>query len=125
MKTYKVTASRWEHGWELYVAGVGVTQSHTLAGAQDMVRDYISLETDTEPDSFEVIITPRIGGLETEAAQLRGEVIELETAQRHIAQRSRSLVRSLKATGLTSADVAVVLGVSPQRVSQLARDLAA
>jgi len=125
MKTYTVTASRWEHGWELHVAGIGVTQSRTLTSAEEMIREYVSLELDVEPDSFDVAITPKIGGLETDAAELRGEVIELEAAQQHVAQRSRNLVWSLKATGLTSADVAVVLGVSPQRVSQLTRDLAA
>jgi hypothetical protein len=30
MKTYKVRAKRWAHGWELRIDGVGVTRSHSL-----------------------------------------------------------------------------------------------
>ena len=38
MKTYQVRAKRWEHGWELHIEGVGVTQSRTLWDAEDMAR---------------------------------------------------------------------------------------
>ena len=30
---YNVIAKRWEHGWELHIDGIGVTQSHLLSGA--------------------------------------------------------------------------------------------
>jgi hypothetical protein len=40
--SYTVRAKRWEHGWELHIADVGVTQSRTLADADRMVRDYIA-----------------------------------------------------------------------------------
>lgn len=62
MKTYDVPARRWEHGWELHIADVGVTQSHSLWDAELMARDLISRHTGTEPGSFAVSITPEFGG---------------------------------------------------------------
>ena len=52
--TYTVTAKRWEHGWELHIHGVGVTQSRTVAGAEDMIRDY--LRCDGKPDWDSAVI---------------------------------------------------------------------
>lgn len=44
MTTYKVQARRWEHGWELHIDDVGVTQSHRLTEAERTVHDYLRLE---------------------------------------------------------------------------------
>lgn len=61
MKTYEVVAKKWRRGWELHIAGVGVTQSRNLAGAEEMARDYIALDLDVPGDSFDVRITPEVG----------------------------------------------------------------
>lgn len=45
---YQVVARPWEHGWELHIDGVGVTQSGSLADAERMVRDYIATEFDDD-----------------------------------------------------------------------------
>jgi len=42
--TYKVTAKAWEHGWELHIEGVGVTQSEGVEDAEATVRDYLELD---------------------------------------------------------------------------------
>jgi hypothetical protein len=39
--TYHVAALRWEHGWELHIEGVGVTQCESLDEAELMIRDYL------------------------------------------------------------------------------------
>lgn len=118
--TYEVRAHRWARGWELHIDGVGVTQSHSLSGAEEMVRDYIALDRGVEPDSFDVVITPEIGGgLDQDLAEVRRRIREAERAQIEAAERSRALVRRLAAMGLSGKDTAKVLGVSPQRVSQL------
>ncbi|MBV9143548.1 MAG: hypothetical protein JO115_21985 [Pseudonocardiales bacterium] len=49
MTTYRVTARRWELGWELHIDGIGVTQVATLASAGRMIRDYIAALTGTDP----------------------------------------------------------------------------
>jgi hypothetical protein len=58
MKTYKVRAKRWAHGWELHIDGLGVTQSHSLHDAEGMARDCIALDADVPPESFVVEIVP-------------------------------------------------------------------
>jgi len=121
MTAYEVTAKRWAQGWELHIAGVGVTQARTLMSAEDMVREYIALDLDIDdPDSFDVQITPELdGNLVTEAEAARQAVRDAEKAQRAAGAQSRAIARRLKAAGLSGADIAAVLGVSTQRVSQL------
>ncbi len=52
---------------------------------------------------------------------MRPPPCELDAVQRRTAKTSRAVVANLKAAGLSGNDTAVVLGVSPQRVSQLNR----
>lgn len=119
-KSYTVHAKRWAHGWELHIDGVGVTQSRSLGDAEAMVRDYIALDREVPPDSFAVNIVPEVGGgLDTDIREAREIVTKAAEMQQRAAERSRRVARSLKSQGLTGRDIARVLGVSPQRVSQL------
>src|SRR5690242_16248094 len=89
--SYKVRAKRWARGWELHIDGVGVTQSHSLRDAEMMVRDYIALDGEIPPDSFDVVITPEIGGgLDEETRAARAAVADAENARREAAARSRA-----------------------------------
>jgi hypothetical protein len=120
--SYRVRAKRWARGWELHIEGVGVTQSHSLRDAEMMVRDYIALDREIPSDSFEVVITPEIGGgLDEETRAVRAAVADAENARREAAARSRAAAAKLRQAGLSGRDIAAVLGVSPQRVSQLLR----
>lgn len=120
MTTYDVRAKRWEHGWELHIAGVGVTQSRTLWDAEMMARDLISRREGLAPGAFEVAITPEIGpGLDEQTRAARQAVTAADDAQRRAAAQSRAAARRLRQAGLTGRDIAKVLGVTPQRVSQL------
>jgi hypothetical protein len=60
--TYHLCAKRWEHGWELHIEGVGITQSRTLWDAEDMARDLISRREDLPEDAFTLTVTQEIGG---------------------------------------------------------------
>lgn len=120
MKIYKVRAKRWARGWELHIDGVGVTQSHSLRDAEGMARDYIALDTEVLPDSFTVEIIPEIGhGLDEKTRAARKAVADASQAQRVAAAQAREAARELRAAGLSGRDIAKVLDVSPQRVSQL------
>jgi DNA-binding CsgD family transcriptional regulator len=123
VRTYSVRAKRWEHGWELHIEGVGVTQSHGLRDAEMMVRDLISRRLGVPEDSFSVEVTPEIGnGLDERATAARAAVRAAASAQQKAAAQSREAARLLQRAGLTGRDIAAVLQVSPQRVSQLLRD---
>lgn len=121
MTTYNVTAKRWAHGWELHIADVGVSQSTTLASAEKMAREYISLALDIEDqDSFDVTITPELDDdTRRELDHARRCTEAAESAQREAAATWRRAVHSLKDKGLVSADIARLLHLSKQRVSQL------
>src|SRR5664279_3808529 len=90
-RTYTVDAKRWEHGWELHVEGVGVTQSKSLHSAASVGREYISLAEDISDEStIDVEIRPQIDnapGQEVIAA--RKAVQELGERQREVAALSR------------------------------------
>jgi hypothetical protein len=125
-KTYEVVAKRWRRGWELHIAGVGVTQARTLAEAEGMARDFIALDLDVAEDSFEVRVVAEVGdGLDERVRRTREEIGAAALAQTRAAESSRALVSELKGLGLSGKDTAAVLGITPQRVSQLARPRAA
>ncbi|MDN5914136.1 MAG: hypothetical protein L0I76_03315 [Pseudonocardia sp.] len=123
-ETYFVAARRWERGWELHItdaAGgeVGVTQSRTLSGAERMVRDYLAL--DDLADAAPIEIRPELDpATDRRVATTRAKVREAEEAQAVAAAESRAVVKDLKASGLSGSDIAKVLHLSTQRVSQLA-----
>ena len=116
-----VEAKRWEHGWELHVEGVGVTQAKSLQSAKRVAREYISLvESISDESTIDVEIRPKIGAaLVKEVSVARKAVRELADRQVRVAALSRTAAKDLAESGLSGADIAVVLDVSPQRVSQL------
>ena len=124
MSTYTVRAKRWKHGWELHIDGVGVTQSRNLDGAEQMVRDYIETWTDHDTTDDSILIQPVVGGGLDEAVQAARENLdEAERALRVAAARSRQVAQRLKQEGLSGRDIAAILHVSAQRVSQLLKSL--
>lgn len=120
MKTYNVHAKRWEHGWELHIAGVGVTQSRTLWDAEMMASDLISRREGVDVGTFAVEVVPEIGGgLDEQTRAARQAVTAADRAQRQAAAQSREAARRLREAGLSGRDIAKILAVTPQRVSQL------
>jgi hypothetical protein len=90
--TYKVTARRWELGWELHINGIGVTQAATLASAGRMVRDYVAALTGADPGEtavdYQIELDDELSA-EIEAAR------EAERLQREAAARWRAVARQL------------------------------
>jgi DNA-directed RNA polymerase specialized sigma subunit len=86
-----------------------------------VAREYISLAEDISDESaIDVEIRPQIdNALGQEVIAARKAVQELGERQREVAALSRAAARDLAESGLSGADIAVVLDVSPQRVSQL------
>lgn len=123
-KTYNVTAKRWKRGWELHIDGVGVTQSHGLSDGETMARDYIAVDLDVPEDSFDVELHIEIGPkIDKLVGSARAAVKDAAVAQIMAAETSRGVVKELTECGLTGRDIAIVMGVSPQRVSQLAAEV--
>ncbi|MDX6738188.1 hypothetical protein [Actinocorallia sp. A-T 12471] len=120
MRDYTVRALRWERGWELHIDGVGVTQVHRLTEAEAAARDYIALELDVPADAFSVLIVPSVGdGLDEEMRAAREATAAAQSAAAEAARSTRTVAYKLKREGLTGKEIATILHVSPQRVSQL------
>lgn len=117
--TYRVTATRWDRGWELDVEGYGTTQCHALDAATSMVRDFVRLDGASDWETADIELTIDLGGFERDVALARKEVRDAADAQRNAAEHSRQIARQLRESGLSVTDTAVVLGVSRGRVSQL------
>ena len=119
-KSYQVRAKRWARGWELHIAGIGVTQSRTLADAARMVRDYLELDGHADAGSAEISVIPELSGaLGTKISTARADVNRAAEAQRSAAVKWRSAAAALHNSGMPVSDVAAVLGVTKARVSQL------
>ncbi len=119
MSAYTVQAVKWEHGWELHVQDVGVTQCRTLAAAAQQVRDFVATMGDIDADDAAVHLSVAIGGVEKDVERARKMTAEAIAKQQQAASESRRVARELRHAGLSVADTAAVMDISKGRVSQL------
>lgn len=124
MKTYVATATREGQWWVVDVAGIGVTQGRNLAEAKVMAGDLIETMTEESPPAFEVDLHVSLDDTILSGIRDAKSAVESLTAhQLATAQLSRKAARDLvHGAGLSGRDAAFILGVSPQRVSQLLAD---
>ncbi|MEV7231605.1 hypothetical protein AB0M79_32025 [Polymorphospora sp. NPDC051019] len=87
-----------------------------------MAREAIALMLDVAPDSFELEVSPQLPPKVSHALVARRAAREADLA----AERATAeAVRELLADGYTVRDAGRMLGISPQRVSQIAQATAA
>lgn len=120
MSDYRVTVKRWDRGWELHIDGLGVTQARSLGEADAMVRDYIEIFDGAEAAADAHLIYGYSVAAVTKFERARKAALEAEKSSARAAVESRRAVAELVAQGVSGADMSRLLGVSPQRVSQLA-----
>lgn len=119
--TYTATATREGRYWVVEVVGVGVTQGRSLSEARDMAADLVVAVHDVPAKNVDIeLVIDLPGGLTGRVREARQQSADAERAQRQAADQLRNAVVELRKTGLTGRDLADVLGVSPQRISQLA-----
>ena len=121
-QTYKVIVDYEDGGWVLTfpALGPGATEAKRLDLAERMARSYISLLTETDADSFDVDIEPRLLGEWGELlANIQTAKQTALEAQDAAAASSRQAVAALTAEGLPMRDIGAILGISYQRVAQL------
>ncbi len=119
MNEINVKASRWSRGWELEIDRDHHTQVATLNRARQQVVDYLdSTWEDIDHSEWVINIVPEVDGLtavhEAREATQRATELQIEAAR-----QSREAARMLRSEGLSVTDVAVIMGVSRGRVSQL------
>lgn len=121
MSVVRVRAVREGRLWVLHLDGGGVTQVRRLNQIDGAVADYVSLMRDVPAGEVRVEVTEVDPGsdlthaVSTAKAAQQAAVKATETAAALI----RDVASTMKSRGLSGVEVATVLGVSPQRVSQL------
>jgi len=97
------------------------TQARRLDQVPAMVTDAASLLTSRPEEDFTVTVVPQLPTPEQrQVAEVKAAKARLAQAEADAAQASRSVVAMLRNQGLTVRDVAVILDVTPARISQLA-----
>jgi hypothetical protein len=121
MKTYNATATREGRWWVVDVPDIGATQGRTTREAERMAADLVAIMLDIPVEQVTVNVNFRLSDeLTNEVRIARQAQKDADKAQRDAADRSRAAIRHILAAGLSKQDAARVLGISAQRVSQLA-----
>lgn len=117
----RVTATRSGDWWAIEAEHDGqpiFTQAKRLDQVEGLVRDaFATLDVDLANESIEVV--PVIGSAAGAEAARKASKRAAEAA-RNASESMRRAVTKLQSDGLPVRDVAVLLDISPQRVSQLA-----
>lgn len=122
MTTYQARAVRDVNWWAVTVPDLpGVfTQARRLDQVEPMVRDALAVYLDVPGHSFDVSIEVSLPhDLDRAVDTARASATKARDAEAQASIAMRSAAVRLKEIGLTVRDAGRVLGVSPQRISQL------
>ncbi|WP_231743164.1 hypothetical protein [Mycobacterium sp. GA-2829] len=122
-----VRDGRW---WMVHIPEIdGITQARRLSEAEQMAREYIALDQGLPLDQVKVEIAnirmpDEHADFFIELLDGSREIIELKAHARQIEERANDMMREychwLVTYEIPVRDIAVLLNISPQRVSQLA-----
>jgi predicted RNase H-like HicB family nuclease len=118
MTTYTAVCTRTDNWWAITVPELpGVfSQARRLDQVEAMARDAIAALLDVSPKSFDIEVRPELPGEVTAARRARAKLVEAEqSAEKATVEAAKKLI----ADGYTVRDAGKLLGISPQRVSQL------
>lgn len=123
---YKIEVTRDGKWWMIHIPEIdGLTQARRLSEASTMAREYIALSQGIPLDSIK-IETASIRMEEPEVQELLDRAQEIRARRAQAAKLDRTTTRDahmfalfLSTYGVPVRDIAELLDVSPQRVSQL------
>ena len=123
MKTYHADVTRDGKFWLIRVREIDrSTQALRYKDVAAMASDLIEIMEDLRSDEYDLHLTVQLPS-SVKDHQARAEVLreEAQRKQAEAAAESRAAVQELLALGLSQREAGDVLGVSFQRVSQLAK----
>lgn len=102
----------------------GVTQAARLADVAAEARDYIAVTLDVPPSTVDVRVivddTPHARDVQVRSERILATRQQAEALEAAAIEDAQALVRELTRDGVPMRDIATLVGVSFQRVSQLA-----
>jgi predicted RNase H-like HicB family nuclease len=119
MTTYQAACRRSGGWWAISVPELkGVhSQARRLDQVPDMAREAIALMLDVAPETVQVEVTPEVPSPVSQALEARRAArLAEEIAERATAAAAQALLDD----GYTVRDAGALLGLSPQRISQIA-----
>lgn len=124
LPTYSVVVSREDGLWVAVVEGLpaGATDVEKFEDLREAVRDLIASLRNVEPDSFWIDWHYRLGAQDVTVLieNLREWEHLAEHAVHHRDATRKAAVESMRSAGLSYREIAEVIGVSHQRIGQLA-----
>jgi hypothetical protein len=125
MRHYKVEITRDGRWWMVHIPEIdGLTQARRIGEAEQMAREFIALETSTPITEVMVTIAsitvPGLGDIQEPAADIRDLRDAARKAEAAFADATKRYAKRATRAGIPVRDIAELLDVSPQRVSQLA-----
>lgn len=119
MSTYTAVCRRSGSWWAISIRELkGVhTQARRLDQVGDMARDAIALMLEVDRGGVEVTVEPEVPAPVADALAARRAAREAEHAAE---QATAAAVKQLLDEGYTIRDAGRLLGLSPQRISQIA-----
>ncbi|BCJ65939.1 type II toxin-antitoxin system HicB family antitoxin [Polymorphospora rubra] len=124
MTRFTAVCTRSGNWWAISIPEIkGVhSQARRLDQVEAMAREAIALMLNVAPDSFELEVSPQLPPKVSHALVARRAAREADL----VAERATAeAVSELLADGYTVRDAGRMLGISPQRVSQIAQATAA
>jgi hypothetical protein len=125
MRHYKVEITRDGRWWMVHIPEIeGLTQARRIGEAEQMAREFIALETSTPISEVTVTIATitvqGLGDIQEPAADVRDLRDAARKAEAAFADARKRYAKRATRAGIPVRDIAELLDVSPQRVSQLA-----
>ncbi|MGW5003093.1 hypothetical protein ACWEP8_36180 [Streptomyces hydrogenans] len=119
-RMYRVRAMQLDEGWQLSIPEVGSLWVRRLTESTTASRNFIADRIKTSTDLISVQLDIQLNArLEPEKKASVDAHLQAQKAQEKAARAYRSLASNLKKSGMSGAEIAVILGVSRQRVAQL------
>ncbi|MCH0540377.1 hypothetical protein I3F58_12515 [Streptomyces sp. MUM 203J] len=119
-RIYRVQATLTGRGWRLDIPESGEVWVRRLTQAMSTARDFIAERTESDPSSVNVQLDIDLGTpLQGDKKNVVEAALEARRAQEKSSQAHKKLVRDLKKSGISGAEIALILGISRQRISQI------
>ena len=121
--TYQATARRSGTWWAVEVPQVpgAHTQGRNLKEAEQMAREAVALLLDVEEDQVLIDLHPELPQATADIlADFQARRVAREDAESAERTAQETAARALKEAGLSVRDAGAVLGISHQRIAQLA-----